>query len=426
MSLSGALQAAEIKLFENPFERCRLNFISILLIGASVVVTVPLLLLTLEVFAAVFAGDPQPCPANHSRVTGHGSLAVVIPAHNETKGIIPTIEDVQSQLCPDDRLIVVADNCSDDTAAVAASLGADVVERNDPSRRGKGFALACAIQHLSSRPPDFVLFIDADCRIEHDAIAKLVNACRDRGRPVQAGFLMKEAMDSAVDNGLAEFAFLMRSWVRPLGLAALNFPTQLMGTGMIFPWKLIRSAPLASDHLVEDLKLGLDLAASGNAPSFLPQTIVTSEFPSSLHGTDLQRERWTQGQLIVLLRTAPSSLMTSIRRRDIALFVMTLDTLVPPLFLLALLIIVLLLLSAFAAMFGASYAPLMIAAVDVALLGFALSASWYRFGRRSIPLRKLFNVAAIVGRARLLAKIMTGRTSKQWLRAKRGSDDQAE
>jgi cellulose synthase/poly-beta-1,6-N-acetylglucosamine synthase-like glycosyltransferase len=199
-----------------------------------------------------------------------------------------------------------------------------------------------------------------------------------------------------------------------------------MGTGMIFPWKLIHSAPLASAHLVEDLKLGLDLAASGHAPSFFPETIVTSEFPASLHGTDLQRERWTQGQLNVIARTAPSLLMKAIRRRDIGLFVLTLDTLVPPLVLLALLILILLVLSAFAALFGASHVPLIISTVDLALLGLVLSASWYRFGRKIIPFHRMFDVAGIVARARLLAKIMTGRASKQWLRAKRGSDDSSE
>jgi cellulose synthase/poly-beta-1,6-N-acetylglucosamine synthase-like glycosyltransferase len=402
-----------------------LSFITTLLIGASVVVSVPLLVLVLEVIAAVLARHPQPHLKNHSRALDHDSLAVVIPAHNETTGIIPTIEDITPQLRPGDRLIVIADNCSDDTAAVAASLGADVVERNDLSRRGKGFALACAIQHLSAKPPDFVLFIDADCRIEHDATARLINACRERGRPVQAGFLMREAKDSAVNNGLAEFAFLVRSWVRPLGLAALEFPSQLMGTGMIFPWKLICSAPLANDHLVEDLKLGLDLAASGHAPSFFPETIVTSEFPASSNGTDLQRERWTQGQLNVIA-TAPALLMTSIRRRNIGLLVLTLDTLVPPLFLLALLMIVLLLLSACVAMLGGSNVPLIISVADLALLGMALSASWYQFGRRTIPLRKMFDVAGIVARARLLTRIATGRTSKQWLRAKRGSDELSE
>src|SRR6185436_16232635 len=68
-------------------------------------------------------------------------LAVLVPAHNEGSGLLPTIANIQSQLGPGDRLLVVADNCSDDTAAVARQNGAEVVERTDPTRLGKGFAL---------------------------------------------------------------------------------------------------------------------------------------------------------------------------------------------------------------------------------------------------------------------------------------------
>src|ERR1700722_19945752 len=53
--------------------------------------------------------------------------AVVIPAHNESGGLVATLQDIKQQLRPDDRLLVVADNCTDETAAVAAACGAEVV-----------------------------------------------------------------------------------------------------------------------------------------------------------------------------------------------------------------------------------------------------------------------------------------------------------
>src|SRR5579863_7161384 len=61
-------------------------------------------------------------------------VAVLVPAHNESVGVLPTLANLQDQLCPHDRLLVVADNCSDDTAAVARAAGAEVIERNDPTR----------------------------------------------------------------------------------------------------------------------------------------------------------------------------------------------------------------------------------------------------------------------------------------------------
>src|SRR5262249_53204018 len=149
---------------------------------------------------------------------------------------VRTVDDIKPQLKQGDRLIVVADNCSDDTAAVAAAAGTDVIARQDATRIGKGYALAYAIEHLRRDPPDLVLFVDADCRVHPSAIARLVDACCSLKRPFQASFLMQAPSHSPTDQGLAEFAFLVRNWVRPLGLMKLHCPVQLMGTGMIFPW----------------------------------------------------------------------------------------------------------------------------------------------------------------------------------------------
>src|ERR1700731_271602 len=75
-------------------------------------------------------------------------VAVLVPAHNESSGLLPTLTNIQSQLLPGDRLLVVADNCSDDTAAAARAGGAEVVERNDPTKRGKGYALDWGVRKL--------------------------------------------------------------------------------------------------------------------------------------------------------------------------------------------------------------------------------------------------------------------------------------
>jgi hypothetical protein len=73
------------------------------------------------------------------------------------------------------------------------------------------------------------------------------------GRPVQALYLMMAPADSQINYKVAEFAWRVKNWLRPLGLRALGLPCQLMGTGMAFPWEVIRRADLASASLVEDL-----------------------------------------------------------------------------------------------------------------------------------------------------------------------------
>jgi cellulose synthase/poly-beta-1,6-N-acetylglucosamine synthase-like glycosyltransferase len=388
-----------------------------ILTAIAAVGSIPVSIIFIEVVAALSHGDAPLQPVDRSAPR---RLAVIIPAHNESTGIIRTIVDIIPQLKRGDRLIVVADNCSDDTAAVAAAAGAEVVTRDDMDRVGKGYALGWAIDHLSAAPPDFVLFVDADCRVQPDAVEKLIDVCSASGRPNQASFLMKTAENSPIDHGLAEFAFLVKNWVRPLGLRNLRGPVQLMGTGMIFPWDVIRSVPLASGHLVEDLKLGLDLASVGKAPRFYPIAKVTSNFPITAKGTESQRQRWVQGHVGMILGSAPRLLLKSVFNRNAELLVLTLDMLVPPLILLGFLTSLLFFLTSLVSLLGGPLAPAIIATANFVMFALAISIAWFNFGREVLPPRRLWSIfPGIMQKAKPFVQMSMGRTISSWVRTER-------
>ena len=393
------------------------TLVSLGLILIAGLLCIPAITLLVEVVAA--QRPPREPPLVRAR--REARVAVIVPAHNESIGIIPTIEDVLPQLGRNDRLIVVADNCSDDTAEVAERAGAKVVVRNDLQRIGKGYALGWAIDHIKDDPPDFVVFVDADCRVQSDAIVRLSEVCDSLRRPVQACFLMRAPENSPINHGLAEFAFLLRNLVRPLGLKNLNLPVQLMGTGMIFPWDLIRSVPLASGHLVEDLKLGLDLADMAKAPYFYPAVKVTSEFPATDKGTDSQRQRWVQGHLGMILKSVPRLLLRSMARRNRDLLALTLDLLIPPLSLLGLLVAGIFVVTSIAVFLGLSAASLWIAGVNVVLFAAAVLLAWAKFGRDVLPGRFFLSIGPlIIRRIRLYGGLLLGRTASHWVRTDRG------
>jgi cellulose synthase/poly-beta-1,6-N-acetylglucosamine synthase-like glycosyltransferase len=134
-------------------------------------------LLTFVWFSEVMVGclalrkertSPVAAPDTRSHRT-----TVLIPAHNEGAGVLPTIRDVQAQLEPNDRILVVADNCTDDTAAIVEAAGVEVTIRTDPARRGKGYALEFGVRHLGLNPPDVVVIMDADCRLSENALRHL-------------------------------------------------------------------------------------------------------------------------------------------------------------------------------------------------------------------------------------------------------------
>ena len=157
------------------------------------------------------------------------------------------------------------------------------------------------------------------------------------GRPVQALYLMTAPPGARINYQVAEFAWRVKNWIRPLGLTALRMPCQLTGTGMAIPWQVIRSVDLAHGGIVEDLKLGLDLAAEGHAPIFCPSARVTSQFAPSITASRTQRQRWESGHIGMIMRTVPQVFKKAAASRNWNLLVLGLDLAIPPLSLLALL-----------------------------------------------------------------------------------------
>jgi len=382
--------------------------------------SVPVAVLLIEVIAALKAPKRESFEAKELNIEKR--VAAIVPAHNESSGLVPTLQDIKAQLGAEDRLIVVADNCTDDTAAVAAASGAEVIVRNEPERIGKGFAMGWAIAHLHQKPPDFVLFVDADCRLQADLIEGLKRTCHEVQRPVQALFMMRSAENSPINHSFAEFAWILRNWIRPLGLRNLHCPVQLMGTGMMFPWNAISTAPLASGHLVEDLKLGLDLAETGKAPYFFPFVRITSTFPTSAKGTESQRQRWVQGHLATIGKFVPRLLAVGLMRGDINLLALALDLLVPPLFLLALLVAGTTVLTSSVALLGGPWLPALISGGN--LVGFCLcvALAWFKFGRQVFPAHEALSFGTFaLKKIRLYGRMLIGRTASQWIRTDRSS-----
>lgn len=307
-------------------------------------------------------------------------LAVLVPAHNESSVVVATLKSILPQLREGDRLLVVADNCSDDTAELVRATGAEVVERSNEQQRGKGYALDFGVRHLAGDAPDVLIIVDADCCVGEGSIERLAICCMESGRPIQSLDLMRAPEGSGLKVQIAEFAWCVKNLVRPTGWARLGLPCQLMGTGMAFRWRDLPLIDLASGHIVEDMKMGLDFCRSGMPPLFCPDALVTSYFPRSDEGLTTQRTRWEHGHLGVILET-PKWFVESIRRGNWNLLAMTLDLLVPPLALLALILGAAFALAWLVFFLCGVLEPALIATAGMAMLGVAVLLAWRQFGR---------------------------------------------
>lgn len=393
-----------------------MTIITFCLTALACLLAVVVVVLFIEVIAAVASRQRSASPEAVPRPR----VAVLVPAHNESSGLLPTLADIKPQLHSGDLLLVVADNCTDNTAAVAAAAGADVVERNDPTRKGKGYALAFGLHKLGLDPPSVVIVIDADCRVGEATIERLAAACVSSQRPAQALNLMVAPDEASTNYRVAEFAWRVKNWARPLGLKALGLSCQLMGTGMAFPWTLIASVDLASGSIVEDLKLGLDLALAGAPAQFCPAARVTSTFPLTAEGAQSQRRRWEQGHIGVVLGALPRLLVLSIGRTNWQAFALALDALVPPLALLALLIIAMTVLAGSAILFGGSPIAFFVCLGSGTAFVAAVLLCWWKYGRDILTLRDIVLILFYVaGKAPLYRQLLSRKRDSQWVRTDR-------
>lgn len=361
--------------------------------------SIPTVFLCLEVAAAVLCRgkvkaqkDGGPCGPDEDI-----SVVVLIPAHNEEMVIGATLDQVSEQLQNRYRLLVVADNCSDETASIARNNNAEVIERHDEQKRGKGYALDCGIQFLKCNPPDVVVILDADIRVAPGTIRTISRLAYQCKRPVQAKNLLNLPDNAAYKTSISAFAFLFKNYIRPMGLAHLGGGCLLMGTGMAFAWDIMARAHLANENIVEDMQLGIDLAIEGATPTYCQDALVTSDMPPTENAALTQRTRWEHGYFMTLFTQAGRLLRQAVKQRRLDLALLVLEIAVPPLASLALLLGASFLLSMTFYFCGIipDVFPILFGVLIFLLLLSTLSG-WSFFGRNIVSCRQAFMIPLYV------------------------------
>lgn len=260
-------------------------------------------------------------------------LAVLVPAHDEESGIGATLESLAACEYPGDgrRIVVIADNCTDATAALSSRAGAEVWERTDPERRGKGFALIWALQRLFEEDSSFdaVVMVDADCLVSSNLLRAIDQRLRSGASAVQVDYVAGNPEDSHV-SALRFGAFALADTVRFLGKQRLGLSCGLVGTGMGFTRELLERAPWTATGLVEDGEYHLHLVHAGERAEFVPEASVSQAVPTSMRASSEQQARWERGRLQLIRRWSPRLLGTGLARRDIVRVHAGLECLLPP------------------------------------------------------------------------------------------------
>ena len=245
--------------------------------------------------------------------TATGTVCVVVPAHNEEETIARTITALLKQTRRPDRIVIVADNCSDRTVEIAQSFGrrVTVVETVNNKHRKVG-ALTLGWQQFVSEGYDYMLGVDADTVLSPNSLEDLEQELMEN--PKAGGVMARYTFDPEL--GESRFARLLirlqrmefSSWTMDI-LHRRRNTYVLGGQATLFRVKALREvvegerrhSPWDPEAQVEDMELtwalnsrGWDCKVSATARAYAgPMYTLKSLWA--------QRRKWDEGMIRLLL-----------------------------------------------------------------------------------------------------------------------------
>lgn len=255
--------------------------------------------------------------------------AVVIPAHNEEAAIGRAVSSLASSegVAGELTTVVIADNCSDQTAAIAQAAGARVMIRTHHQLRGKGFALDFAFRQLLREGFGYLIVVDADSVVDRGFVRRMQSMLAGADA-VQCAYKVANASDS-IRTRLMNVALLAFNVLRPRGRDRLGLSAGILGNGFALRSATLRDVPYDAGSVVEDLEYHLRLVRAGKRVRFA-DTTVWGDMPASGKGVSTQRARWEGGRFL-MLRQHGAKLAKEVFRGRLTLLEPLLDLLLFPL-----------------------------------------------------------------------------------------------
>ncbi len=243
-------------------------------------------------------------------------FAVLLPAHDEAAVIAQTVERLRALRYPADlyHIFVVADHCSDDTAALARQAGAIVHERNERPRSGKGAALTWLLERvLQDQSIQAVAVFDADTRVDADFL-RIMDAHMRRGVPVVQGEHIIRNPQAGWFPRLTWAMFLVDNHYQNRGRVNLGFSAKHMGDSICFRADVLRAMGWG-EGLTEDYQLRQRLLLQGIRILYDPRARGYGEAAPTWAAAQKQRARWISGARQAGRQFAPQLIRQGIRQK---------------------------------------------------------------------------------------------------------------
>jgi cellulose synthase/poly-beta-1,6-N-acetylglucosamine synthase-like glycosyltransferase len=247
-------------------------------------------------------------------------FAVFVPAHNEGEDVLPTLASLKAMNYPADfvSIIVIADNCTDGTAATASGAEVDVWVRKDERLRGKGHALAWAFARFDRTRYDAAIVIDADTQADPHLLERFNDVMQTtrlaayQARYEFAGESYEEPWLHmlSVAAKASENSFVYRS--REI-LCLVNL---LQGNGFCLPIEVLERVPWTANSIVEDAEYAIDLCLAGIDCRYIDDVRVISRIATRGVDSAPQKVRWSKGMIFLMQRGVPQLLRQAVCLRQ--------------------------------------------------------------------------------------------------------------
>lgn len=232
-------------------------------------------------------------------------ILFLVPAHDEEVLIAHTVASLGSQDYPAERrpIVVIADNCSDRTAELAAEAGARVLVRQDVERRGKPYALQWALGHIPIDDYDAVVVVDADAVVDPGFARALAAAGPLHEKAWQTFNDVRNQGENALTRMAAVFSAARAQFINGLKhRVGVNVP---LANGLCLGREVVRRNGWNALSICEDWEMYALLTLAGERIENVPEARVSAQEARTLAQSSSQRQRWAAGKITVLGQLGP-------------------------------------------------------------------------------------------------------------------------
>ncbi len=245
-------------------------------------------------------------PKKYGATKQTNRYAVMISARNEEKVIGHLLQSIKACDYPSELvdIYVVADNCTDETARIAAENGATVYQRFNKKLIGKGYALNELYSYIAdlhgTQYYDGFFVFDADNLLDKHYITEM-DKCFSAGNRVITSYRnSKNYGTNWISAGYALW-FLREAKFLNNPRSLLGTSCAISGTGFLIHRDILnRQNGWIHFLLTEDIEFSVDNVLQGEKIGYCHTAMLYDEQPSSFKVAWRQRLRWSKGFLQVM------------------------------------------------------------------------------------------------------------------------------